>query len=73
MSKDYDLFSASDMRRLKRELVKDAQAAVEEDAMSESYEINCPHCNEEISIKPGRTLCPKCGGEIELNLDIDLN
>lgn len=39
-------------------------------ALDGTYDIKCPHCNEVISAKAGKSRCPKCGKEITLDLDI---
>ncbi len=30
--------------------------------------LECPHCHAEISVKPGVSVCPACGGEIDLTI-----
>lgn len=72
MSKTFDITSKSDMKKFKDHLhnavVEEATAAV--NAMN--FDINCPDCDAAISVPVGRSSCPNCNQEIDLNLDINL-
>ena len=48
--------------------VRDAAASAANDL---SYDVECPHCGKQISIKPGKSTCPYCGTAIDLSLDIN--
>lgn len=63
--------SPSDMKRLMKALEKDAKASIKSQAIKAKYDIECPKCHAEISLKPGNGICPKCGEEINLNLKFD--
>lgn len=47
--------------------VREAAASAATDLV---YDVECPHCGKQISIKPGISNCPYCGTDIDLNLDI---
>ena len=70
MGKSYDLSKSSDMNRLSKDLKSSAMQQVNQALMSRKYEINCPFCNGKISVPPGRSACPLCLREINLELDI---
>lgn len=69
MSKKFNLGSGSDMRRLQRQLSDLAASAVKEQLQDEHYDIECPHCNAQISVHAGKNTCPKCGDTINFNLE----
>lgn len=77
MGRKYNLAKKSDMRRFVRDLEKDvrntAQEAVKKEAYNRKYDISCPHCQESISVPPGKSICPNCKKEITLTLDIDFS
>lgn len=39
-------------------------------ASSQNYNIECPHCKSSVSVPPGKSICPFCGKEIHLKLNI---
>lgn len=49
-------------------VVKDAAMAK---AMEMTYDIECPHCLVAINVPVGQSVCPACGGEIDLKLKLD--
>ena len=49
-------------------VVKDAAMAK---AMEMTFDIECPHCHATINVPAGRSVCPACGGEIDLKLKLD--
>ena len=71
MSKNYDLFSSSDMRRLSKDLNKAVEEEAREAAKKMKYDIECPYCNAAISVPPGKSTCPRCHKEINLTLDFN--
>lgn len=40
-------------------------------AMEMTYDIECPHCHAAINVPVGQSVCPACGGEIDLKLKLD--
>lgn len=38
---------------------------------NETFDIPCPHCNEDINVPQGKSKCPKCDEYIELELYFD--
>lgn len=40
-------------------------------AMEMTYDIECPHCHVAINVPVGQSVCPACGGEIDLKLKFD--
>lgn len=71
MTKKYNLGKHSDMRKfakdLKREITKEAKMQV----LNGKYNIICPACSNNINVPVGKSVCPICGGEIDLHLNID--
>lgn len=37
---------------------------------TQKYEVTCPHCNATVEVHPGKSACPSCGKEIDLELNI---
>lgn len=72
MSKDYNLFSNSDMRRFQKDLKEHCYSQVEDALQRDTYEVNCPHCKAPVNIPTGQSTCPQCKEIIELTLDINL-
>ena len=49
-------------------VVKDAAMAK---AIEMTYDFECPHCHVAINVPVGQSVCPACGGEIDLKLKLD--
>lgn len=71
MVKKYDLGKSSDMRKFSRDLDRDIKEQAKKSMLSQKHEIECPHCQEEVSVPTGKSLCPSCGEEINLTLNFD--
>ena len=71
MTKPYDLSKKSDMRKFERDLKK-AVTDIAIDAVESGFkfDIQCPHCNRPVSVPAGPSVCPLCGGEIELTVQV---
>lgn len=69
MAKKYDISKSSDMRRLTRDLEQAVKDQARSAAQSMQYNVECPHCQSAISVRPGYSRCPYCGGSIDLSLD----
>ncbi|GHV42693.1 hypothetical protein FACS189490_12210 [Clostridia bacterium] len=65
--KDFERY----MENLERKAINQAIKKFEKDAYSKKYDTNCSNCNEKVTVFPGKSICPKCGKEINLTLDID--
>lgn len=70
MSKSYDLGNKSDMRRFERDLKKSVMNMAREKVAREGIEVDCPHCHAKINVQSGPNVCPVCGGQINVELDI---
>ena len=71
MAKKYDLSKKSDLRRFKKESMKNLQDSIVTQVLDRAYDVECPHCKAKISVRPGHGLCVACGGEINLELNIN--
>lgn len=69
MGKTYNIGKNSDMNRFARDLEKEVIGQAKQAAQRQMYNINCPHCGEEVNVPTGKSLCPKCKGEIDLTLN----
>lgn len=49
-------------------VVRDAAMAK---AAEMTYDIACPHCHAAINAPVGKSVCPACGGEIDLKLKLN--
>lgn len=49
--------------------------AIQEQATSSlnqrTYDVVCPHCGAKINVPTGKSFCPVCRNEIDLNLNIN--
>lgn len=44
--------------------------AIEEAANQRTYDVTCPFCKSIVNVPTGKSLCPSCGKEIDLSLNI---
>ena len=44
--------------------------AIEEAANLRTYDVTCPFCKNIVNVPTGKSLCPSCGKEIDLTLNI---
>ncbi len=70
MAKKYDISKSSDMRRLTRDLENAVRDQAVQAAQTMEYAVKCPHCHSSVTVTPGYSRCPQCGGAINLELDI---
>lgn len=70
MSKNYNLSSSSDMRRFKADLEKQVLDKARGAVTKKTYQVICPACKTVIQTTPGKHICPRCGKEIDLKLNI---
>lgn len=70
MGKKYNLSKNSDMKKLVRDLTDAVQDKTVDILNNRTYDITCPHCNQQISVMPGKSQCPLCHQDIDLNLNI---
>ena len=70
LGKNYNLGSSSDMRRFQRDLEKEIMGKTKQTIMGRKYDVTCPHCHSKVNVLPGKSRCPRCGNEIDLQLDI---
>lgn len=68
---NYDLGNKNDMNKFMRDIERDLTQQVKKDALVKNYDIDCPHCSENVSVPVGKSLCPKCSEEIDLKLDFN--
>lgn len=54
-----------DRNKLENSIKEQAKEAISK----RTFDVNCPHCNREISIPAGKSTCPLCGKEVNLNLN----
>ena len=50
-------------------ILKTNNAAIEE-VMNRMYDVTCPTCRASVRVPIGKSFCPKCGEEIDLQLDV---
>lgn len=48
-----------------------ALQAAKEKAKTMTFDVECPHCHASINVPEGESVCPACGGEIDLKLKLD--
>ncbi len=67
----YKASSKSDMNKWAKDVEKSLYADVKQQAQKDTYDIECPHCGKEVSVKPGETPCPACGETVKLELNFN--
>lgn len=70
MKDKYNLSSKSDMKQYAKDLERRIKDAAIEEAMSRMYDVTCPTCGASVKSPAGKSVCPKCGEEIDLQLDV---
>lgn len=55
-----------DFSKLDDALQREAKKAV----LSKKYEVSCKNCHTKVTVPVGKSICPNCGKEINLILDI---
>lgn len=64
-----DLSTDSGMKDFEKAVREQAIATAKQEALKRSYDVECPHCHSKLSVPVGKSLCPKCSKEINLDLD----
>lgn len=59
-----------DAGRFMKDLEHDIMENAKEQALEQEYDVECPHCNADIRLVPGKRLCPKCGETIDFQLNV---
>lgn len=72
MKNSYNLSSKSDMKRFAKDLERRVKDAAIEEAMGRMYDVTCPTCGASVMVPTGKSRCPACGEEIDLQLDIKI-
>lgn len=72
MKNTYKLSSKSDMKQFNKDLEKRIKSAAIEEAMGRTYDVTCPTCGASVKVPTGKSLCPQCRKEIDLQLDIKI-
>lgn len=58
--------------KLNEDAIKEAALqAAKEKAKTMTFDVECPHCHAAINVPVGQSVCPGCGGEIDLKLKLD--
>lgn len=71
MSKNYNLSKKSDMRRFQKDFKQHMYDLAKESLSNESFEINCPNCNQSIEVHEGINTCDFCSKEIDVDLEFN--
>lgn len=54
------------------EIMSDIKDQLKESLLSDSYDVECPHCGKMFDAYPGNNICPHCENEVVLDLDINI-
>lgn len=65
MSKKYDIFSKSDMKKFMSDMEKDLINAIQKDL----NHYKCTHCHKSFQAHIGENICPHCNTKINLSFD----
>lgn len=67
----YNLGNSSDMKKLQKDMESAILSKAKEAASSKEFPIECPKCKAKFTAKSGLSTCPKCGSQINLQLNFD--
>lgn len=70
MNDKYNLSSKSNTKQYAKDLEQRIKDAAIEEAMGRMYDVTCPTCGASVKVPTGKSVCPKCGEEIDLQLDV---
>ena len=45
--------------------------AARQKASEMNFDIECPHCGVQVTVPAGISVCPACGNQIDLNVNIN--
>jgi hypothetical protein len=70
MTKNYDISSKSDMRRLTRDIESQVKRTARDSLLANGTDTSCPHCGGTFHAQQGTCFCPHCRKTIEVNFDL---
>lgn len=70
MKRTYDISKASDIKKFSKDLEKAIIGEAQNTLYGRSYNISCPHCHRQITVPAGKSVCPLCRNDIDLQLSI---
>lgn len=70
MNKEYDFGKRSDIDQMFKDMGENGLKQMKEALMQSNIPVVCPKCKSKISAPAGKSVCPICGAEIDLHLDI---
>lgn len=57
----------SDFRKMGDALKRETEKALQK----KRFETECPHCHGKVTAPAGKSVCPNCGKEIDLTIEIN--
>ncbi|MQW24106.1 MULTISPECIES: hypothetical protein [unclassified Lactococcus] len=67
---NFNLNSSKSMKDFEKVLTKKATELAKKRAKEREYTIDCYHCDTKVTVPVGKSICPNCSEEIDLNLDL---
>lgn len=67
----YNAGNPSDMKKLQKDMESAVLSKAKEAISSKEIEIECPKCKAKIGAVRGTNTCPKCGGQIDLQINFN--
>lgn len=72
MKNTYKLNSKSDMQQFAKDLEQKVKQTAIKEAMGRMYDVTCPTCGAYVKVPTGKSVCPKCREEIDLQLNFKI-
>lgn len=70
MGKEYIWGSPESSKPSEQDLKQRIKEEAMHAALNRTYTINCPHCEAQITVRPGKSPCPRCGETVDLVLKL---
>lgn len=68
MSKKFNLFSKSDMRKLTNNIQREANRSIANQVNTMKFNVTCEKCGHTFKTSQGMATCPECGNQFQVKV-----